>query len=177
MEPLTGVAIGVVGRARGLRGEVRVKLFDSASRTLFAKPEVYLVSRDGDRSGPWVVEHAVEAGSDAWVRLSAATRDAAMALRGMSVVVERHRLPELQPDEAYDVDLVGAAVVDVADRRVGTVRAVEHPPANDVLVVELDGTRRWLDVPMIGSVVLEIDPRAGRVRVDLPDGLPDRARR
>lgn len=75
----------------------------------------------------------------------------------------------LSEGEYLDDDLVGFTVDGVDGRAYGTVQRVEHYPASDMLIV--DGTM----VPMVRSIVREIDLAGRRIVVDPPRGLFDDA--
>jgi 16S rRNA processing protein RimM len=68
----------------------------------------------------------------------------------------------------YHYQLVGLSVVDQrSDRVLGTVVEVLSYDANDVLRVTA-GVKEVL-VPMVRSIVREIEPSQGRIVVDMPD--------
>lgn len=93
---------------------------------------------------------------------------AAEALVGATLSVARTDV-RLAAREYFDDDLVGCALVDAAGTTLGEVVAVEHYPAQDILVV---GARRAL-VPLVGAFVREVDVAARRIVVELPPGLLD----
>ena len=93
---------------------------------------------------------------------------AAQALVGAVLALERSDVV-LAAGEYLDADLVGCVLVDAAGAALGTVVAVEHYPAQDMLVI---GTARVL-VPMVGAFVKAIDVARKRIEVDLPRGLLD----
>jgi 16S rRNA processing protein RimM len=100
---------------------------------------------------------------------------AAEALRGLTVLVDRAALPAAEPDEYYDTDLIGLEARDAGGSVLGHVVGVEHPPSSDVLVVRLQSGDH-VDVPMIAAFVPAVEPPAGFVILDLPEGLPTRRR-
>lgn len=90
---------------------------------------------------------------------------AAQRLIGGTLYAETSAI-ELDEGEHLDRDLVGCTLVDPRGKALGTVSAVEHYPANDMLVV--GGAL----VPMVKAFVASIDTREKIVRVhDLPAGL------
>jgi 16S rRNA processing protein RimM len=95
---------------------------------------------------------------------------AAEALTGATLVLARADV-KLHAGEHLDVDLVGCMLVDGAGRDAGRVVAVEHYPAQDMLVV---GDQRAL-VPMVAAFVKRIDTAAKRIDVEIPPGLLDSA--
>jgi 16S rRNA processing protein RimM len=92
--------------------------------------------------------------------------NAAQALVGATLVVDRAAV-RLARGEYFDDDLVGCALVDADGAVLGTVRAVEHYPAQDVLLVG-----RAI-VPLVRAFVKRIDVAGKRIVVELPPGLLD----
>jgi len=97
------------------------------------------------------------------------SRTAAQPLKGALIQVPRGELPPLDDGTYYWYDLIGLEVIDVCRGYVGTVKAILPTGANDVYVVR-DGKRETL-IPVIKSVVKEVDLDKGCITVDLPDGL------
>jgi len=94
------------------------------------------------------------------VRLRAvATREAAAALRGEALLVDRADVP-LAEDEWWADDLVGLAVVD-GDEPVGVVARVRALPSCEALEVG------ELLIPLVSDAVRSVDVAGGRVDVDL----------
>ena len=88
------------------------------------------------------------------------TREAAEALRGEVLWVDRRHSPPLEEDEWWADDLVGLRVVDGA-RAVGVVDRVVSLPSCEVLEVG------DLLVPLVSDAVRTVDVEAGVVDVDL----------
>jgi len=107
--------------------------------------------------------------------------DAAAALRGCRVEAEIDDVPELPEGEYYAAALVGMDVRDVAGRKIGVAREILPTGGVDVLIV--DGAPSGPDgsgtettevmIPMAREILLEVDPVAGVITVDPPDGLID----
>ena len=92
------VALAEIARPHGIRGELRLKLYNPASDVLQSKPRVHLVPREGEAR--WVRLVSVrEVPGTLLVRLDGVRdREAADALRGAKLEVLRSILPE--PEEA-----------------------------------------------------------------------------
>lgn len=93
---------------------------------------------------------------------------AAEPLVGATLALDRADVA-LAADEFFDDDLIGCALVDARGAVLGEVRAVEHYPAQDVLLV---GAARAM-VPLVREFVRAVDVRAKRIAVELPPGLLD----
>ncbi len=72
-------------------------------------------------------------------------------------------------DEYLDSDLVGMTVVNTAGLVLGEVSEVIHRPAQDLLMVSLNGEQTL--VPFVKSIAIEVDVVAGRITLDPPGGL------
>jgi len=95
-------------------------------------------------------------------------RNAAEAIDGFTISVDRHDLPELGDDEVYLADLVGLAV-EHGGERLGVVERIEVYPSSSALVVST--ADRELEIPIHPPYVEEVDLRARTVRVARLDEL------
>ncbi|MDD3266396.1 MAG: ribosome maturation factor RimM [Burkholderiales bacterium] len=92
-------------------------------------------------------------------------RDAAFALRGATVCVDRNDFPEPLEDEFYWVDLIGLLVVNQQNEQLGVVKDLMATGANDVLVVlNEDKTERL--IPFVAAHVLNVDLPNKQITVD-----------
>ena len=91
-------------------------------------------------------------------------RDAAHALIGYEIAVQREQLPKAEAGEYYWNDLIGLQVINTQDEQLGTVDHFLETGANDVLVLKGDQERL---VPFVmEQVVLKVDLESGVIRVD-----------
>ena len=97
-----------------------------------------------------------------------ADRNAAEALKGVRLYVDRARLPEPEEGEFYREDLVGLAAVLADGTAVGTVQSVEDYGAGDVIEIARPGGKPLL-MPFTDATVPEVDIEGGRVVVAPPD--------
>lgn len=146
------ITLAAVAGAHGIGGEVRLKLFaeslDSLKRHASFEAGGRTLTLKSLRPGP----HGAVA------RFAEITdRNAAEALRGTVLSVDRAELPPLGPGEYYVADLIGAPCVDTAGVALGTVGAVENFGATDILeIVRPDG--RSFMVPIIPAAVPDLGP-------------------
>jgi 16S rRNA processing protein RimM len=155
----------VITGAHGVRGEVKVRPFTAEPDALDAYGEVENAA--GDRRFALTVERVGARG--VIVRIAGVDdRDAALALRGTELWLDRHRLPEPGDDEWYVDDLADLEVVDTAGARVGRVRAVADHGGGDVVEIVADDGRE-LVVPFTRAHVPEVDVAAGRLVVAAPE--------
>lgn len=163
------VCVGIIAGAHGVRGLCRVTSFtaDPASLATYGpltdatgrrEFRLRLLSSSG---GQWLAR--IEGVAD---------REAARALAGTELFVERSLLPPLDPEEFYHADLVGLAAVLPDGRPLGRVRAVHDFGAGDLIELALDGGGS-ATVPFTRAVVPVVDLAGGRVTIDPPEGLID----
>lgn len=166
------VVLGKVTEAYGIKGWVRLHAFGDDPLSWkkivrwWARPE--RAARAEWR--PLVLANARMHGDGVIVRFEGCDdRNAAEALRGCLVAVDRQDLPAPADDEFYWAELIGLAVVTTTGGSLGTVRELIETGANDVLVVEsADGQERLL--PFVGAVVKEVDRGARVIRVEWDAG-------
>lgn len=161
------VALGVVARPHGVRGELRVHPFNKDSDLILHQKHVVLC-KDGAESRREVLRSR-RANKVVLMLLSGCDGcDAANELRGYEVRVPRSAFPEPDPNEFYLVDLEGLRVVDADDQEVGVVSEVmEYPSIECVRVRCADGFR---EVPLLSPWLVEVDLDAGLIHVgDLSD--------
>jgi 16S rRNA processing protein RimM len=159
--------VGRIGRPHGLQGEVTVRV-----HTDFPEQRFMVGAQLGAGAGRVLTVEAVRPHSGALlVRFAGvADRDTAAQLCGLVLTIEATELPDLDdPDEFYDHQLEGLAAVGTDGVRLGTVRAVVHAPASDLLVLQTDHGEAL--VPFVRAIVPEVDLAAGRVVLNPPAGL------
>jgi 16S rRNA processing protein RimM len=151
-----------VRRPHGVRGELRAEpLGGDAAR--FAPGTVLY----GEDASVYTVAAARSTGEgDVLLALAeVTTRDAADALRGAYLYVDRSAARSLGDDEWFDWELVGLRVVSSADgAALGTVADVEEYPEQSVLVVR-DGGGGERRVPLVRAHVAGVDVRGGQITV------------
>ena len=98
--------------------------------------------------------------------------EAAEKLKGCVVTAEQSELAEIEDGEYYIADLIGLQVYEDTGEVLGIISDVFNTGANDIYEVKRDGKKPLL-LPVIDSVVKEIDVEKGRVTVHLLEGLLD----
>jgi len=100
-------------------------------------------------------------------------RDAAKALIGVKIVIEKDQLPSLSNHEYYWHQLVGLTVFtryQDLNQELGKVVELMETGANDVLMVQSE-TREHLVPWVFGEFVLDVDLEGGRIDVDWDPGF------
>jgi len=160
------IAVGRIGKPRGVRGEVFVEPWTDSPDERFGAGVV--LQTDPPEPGPLTVT-AISSGGNRLVMHFAGVddRSAAEALRGVRLVMRADERPDIEdPDEFYVTDLVGLAARTPAGDDLGPVRDVLHIGDADYLVLDVRGAER-----LVPAIVPEIDVAGGTVVVDPPEGL------
>ena len=160
------VIVGTVGRAHGLRGQVNVRpRTDSVEERFGAGAVVTAAGRQLTSTG-YNLQHGRLVVGFAGVT----DRSAAEALHGLDLWAEG-AAGVADSYEFHDTTLIGLAALDPAGTRLGEVVAVQHHPAQDLLVVRTPAGDRL--VPFVTELVPEVDPAAGHLVIDPIPGLLD----
>lgn len=164
------IAVGRIGRAHGVRGDVTLDVRTDDPDVRFAPGSQLFTGESG--TGSLVVARARWHSGRLLVGFEGvADRNAAEAIRG--TVLYRDDQDRVEEDDAwYDHDLIGCTVR-TAGGLVGEVVDVVHLPAQDLLSVRMsDGASRL--VPLVAELVPEVDLAARTVTVaDVPGLLDD----
>jgi len=159
------ICLGVIVAAHGVRGLVKIKSFTETPEDLTA----YGPLHDEGGRRRFGIALTGRAKDLLLARVAGVgDRDAAEALKGTRLYVERAALPEPEPETYYHADLVGLPVEDEAGEPLGRVAAVQNFGAGDLIEVEgPDGTTQAL--PFTRAAVPLVDIAGGRLVVRWPE--------
>jgi 16S rRNA processing protein RimM len=164
------ICIARIGAAHGVRGDVKLWSFTADPAAVAGYGPLQT------EDGRCLEIETLRPAKDFFVARfkGISDRNAAERLRHVELFVDRARLPATAaPDEFYQADLVGLALVDRAGGALGTVIAVHNFGAGDLIEVRLNARHNTVMLPFNETVVPEIDIAAGRLVVELPDGTFD----
>jgi 16S rRNA processing protein RimM len=158
------VAVALLGKARGNRGEVTALALSSKSERYQALKEVYLFGK-GERfevESTWFHD-----GTLIFKFRGVDTISDAEQLSGAEVRIPFSERVQLDADEYFESDLIGCELIDRrSGRSLGRVSHWEDGGGSGLLVMD-DG----LMVPFARAICVEIDVTAKRIVVELPEGL------
>lgn len=162
----------MVVRPHGLTGEVVVEVWSDAPErfraggSLRAHPE-------GGPARQVRIASSRPFGHRLLVRFDGvAAREDAERLRGAELSIQRREAAPLPPGRHYRFELLGLRVRTRSGEELGRVADVFATGSNDVIVVR--GPEGEILLPAIESVLLEVSPERGELRVEVPPGLLDR---
>ncbi len=164
------IVLGRITAPFGVRGWVKVDSFTDPPEALFER-ETWAIGRPDAASVPRNVR-PVEArpqGQRFCVRLEGIDdRDAAAAVAGTEISVERAELPPTAPAEYYQADLVGFTVKTVDGEELGKLSHFAEAPSGAMMVIK--GVRERL-LPAFPPFLRRVDLAAGELFVDWPADL------
>lgn len=165
--PNSRIQLGVIGRAHGVRGLVKITSHtaDPADLTAYgplsdAEGRFYALTWKAD--GVAEVARIVDG-----VPVRVTDRTHAEKLTNTRLFIDRSALPPPDDDEYYLADLIGLTAVDPAGKTLGTVSVVHDYGAGASF--EIVGEGAPLIIPFTAACVPTVDIAAGRLVVVLPD--------
>jgi 16S rRNA processing protein RimM len=168
--PTGFVVLATIVRPHGLKGEVKVSLSCSGLDRLVSCKSLRLMKDGKELKKVTVIRSFRHPDGDAVLRLKEVVGvEEAESLRGAYLAVLEGERPDLPPDTYYLDDLVGLAVVTAAGEDLGWIEEVMDGLANGVCVVRR-GEKETL-VPALKSVIKEVDLKARRITVELPEEI------
>jgi 16S rRNA processing protein RimM len=164
------LAVGQVVGVHGVRGELKVEILTDDPDRLGRLRRVY-VGRGDEEPQPVRLAGCRLHQGRALIKLAGCDdRDAAVALRGSFLQIPLAEANPLGEGEYYEHQILGLAVWTAAGEPLGEVVEILHTGANDVYVVRGPGHKEIL-IPAIANVVRQVDLEAGRLIVELLEGL------
>ena len=165
---LETLEVGRVSKAHGILGELRIVPHWDGSDALARAEQIWLTV--GGKRVAYEIERARAVPRAFLVKLRGVDdRNAAEALHGAPVAIDRGLLAPLEPGEYYLIDLVGAKVTG-PDGDVGEVTEVVSHPTVDVIVVRLpDGSTA--EQPLSAPWLDRVDVVERRIWLSSLDGL------
>ena len=161
--------MGMIVSPQGIRGHFKVKPFTATPKSLSAYGPV--TTDNGQRLTLQIL--SVNSKGLAIVRAKGMdTRDAAEALRGVTLYVARESLPKPNDGEFYHADLLGMVVKTQDGAPLGNLLAIHDFGAGEV--AELAPSKgSTIMVPFGGDRLIAVDMAAKELCLSVPEGLFD----
>lgn len=157
------IILGTIGKAQGLRGEVRVK--SHTDDPLSLGDYGVLFTKDGKR---FEVLDIRRHKTVVVVRfLGVNDRNAAEALNGTDLFVERANLSDadLDEDEYFYADLEGLEAFDEFGASWGFIKAIFDFGGGDLIELQAKGEKSVI-IPFTQAAVVDVDIKAGKIILD-----------
>lgn len=165
------VALATIARAQGIRGDVRLALYNPDSELWPTIERVVVRAKNGETKPAQILDRRPGPKSSLIVRLDLAPdRTAAEALAGAEICIPSSELAPLEEGEVYERDLAGLEVRDREGRRIGAVETVlSYPTVACIRVRGDDGVR---EIPLREPWVVLVDLEAGAITTGDLDDVP-----
>ena len=159
-------------RTRGLKGELLADVLTDFPERFDEVSQLTGVSTSGERKNFELENHWFQ--NDRMVLKFAGydSIESATSLVGYEFGLPLTERVELAKDEFYDWELEGCLVESALGLLIGKVREVMRTGGVELLVVENE-ERGEIFVPMVASIVTEIDISGKKILIDPPEGLLD----
>lgn len=164
------IALGVIRKAHGVRGEASVEAWTDSLDRFAGLTNVTLVSPDETATRPATVEAVRIHAGRVLVKFSGIeSPEELRALQNWTVEIPDEDARTLEEGEYFLHDLVGLTLVDAEGGERGKVVDVEETAGGLLLVVQ--GPERRFDVPFAAEICTNVDLGAKTMTVNLPEGL------
>ena len=165
-EPLY-LSVGFLRRPHGLQGEIIMDLHTDFPERMKKGRKVFI----GEGYKPMSLENVRPHANGLLVKLNGInTPEEAGLYRNQWVYIKKKDAQSLPEGQYYKHELYGLKVIDDHDNPLGELVEIIETGANDVYVVR-DAAGKEILLPAIPSVILDLEPGRGFIRVHLLDGL------
>ena len=167
------IAIGVIRKAHGVRGEASIEPWTDSAERFQELESVTLVSPDESSTREVRIESVRIHGERALLKFTGVeTPEEVQKLHNWTIEIPEEEARALEEDEYFLHDLVGLTLVDAQGRERGVVTDVYEGGGGMLLSVKrADG--REFELPFAAQLCTEIDLNRKRMVVELPEGLDD----
>ena len=165
--------VGKIVNTHGIKGEVRVQSVTDFPEVRYAKGSKLIIERHKNDYIPVVVaSHRVHKSFDLLTFEGYPTINDVEAFKQSRLLVDESLVPDLDENEYFVNQIIGAKVVDKNKNTIGTLKEVLFLPANDVWVVERQ-VKKDLLLPFIESVILDVNIEDQIIVAHVLEGLDD----
>ena len=162
------ILIGKITTAHGIRGMVKVQSYVEDETLL--ETDALFTSEEGAKTLSLKLKNPIK---DFWLAevKGVTDRNAAEALRGTELYIDRNALPEADEDEYYIEDMKGMKVVDGQGNDIGIILDIVNYGASDLIDIRPANGGQTFYLPFTDNIVLDVDFEAGIVKVEMPEGI------
>lgn len=162
--------VGRIVNTHGIRGEIMVVPTTDFIEERFKNGAKLVIERSGELI-PVTVEKARPHKGMQLVKLAEFDNiNDVQKFRDCYLSVSEDDQDDLDEGEYYYHQIIGLDVYDLDDNKLGKIKEIMSPGANDVWVVERQGGKDLL-LPVIKDVIKDVDLDKGQVHVELMEGL------
>ena len=161
--------MGRLLKPRGLKGELRLTIFNEVDSVLKIGMEIWVEIAEGVQYSH-IIESLNIAGVKPWIKLSGCNnREAADNLSSLVFSIPRSVFIPLRDKEIYLVDIIGCRVLDEKRNAIGSVVDTVSLPEQNLVVVEAIGNE--ILIPFVDAYILLFDVKENILIVKDVEGL------
>ena len=161
--------MGRLLKPRGLKGELRLTIFNEVDSVLKIGMEIWVETAEGVQYSH-IIESLNIAGVKSWIKLSGCNnREAADNLSSLVFSIPRSAFTPLRDKEIYLVDIIGCRVLDENRNHIGSVVDMVSFPEQNLVVVEAMGNE--ILIPFVDAYILLFDEKENILIVKDVEGL------
>ncbi|MCP3031171.1 ribosome maturation factor RimM [Halobacillus sp. A1] len=164
--------VGQIINTHGIKGEVKVRRITDFDERFRPGQQLYWVSEDKPLVELVVKSHRVHKGFDLVTFENHHSINDVEGYRNGYLKVSSSVHEELDEHEFYFHEIIGSTVYLTSGEKLGVVKEILTPGANDVWVVQREGAKDLL-IPYIEDVVKDIDTESKEITIDPIEGLLD----
>lgn len=159
--------LGQIVNAVGLKGESKVYPYTDYKERFEELDSLYI------ENTVYKIEKVRYMGEMAIIKFAGVSdRNAAEALKGKYLYIDRENARELGEDEYFVPDLIGLEVIDEEGQRIGELSDVIQNSAQDVYEVKMPEGKTFM-IPAVGEFILKVDMDKREMIVRLIEGMID----
>ncbi len=156
------IAVGMVAKSHGTKGEVRIQLTENVKLKQWAflefqgKPvPFYIEAISGSKDEPVVQLQGIN------------TPDKSQELAGKAVLMPKEQVKRSKAKQAASV--IGYILIDAQLGEIGALESVEELPQQTLLVTTYNG--KQVLIPAVEEFIADINDKKKRILLELPEGL------
>lgn len=159
--------LGQIVNAVGLKGESKVYPYTDYKERFEELDSLYI------ENTVYKIEKVRYMGEMAIIKFAGVSdRNAAEALKGKYLYIDRENARELGEDEYFVPDLIGLQVKDEAGENIGELCDVIQNSAQDVYEIKMPDGKTFM-IPAVGEFILKVDMDNREMVVRLIEGMID----
>lgn len=164
--------VGKVVNTHGIRGEVKVHRISDFDERFETGEILFLERENGNPLKLEISGHRIHKGFDLLTFKGLNNINDVEHFKGFYLKITEDQLTELEENEFYYHEIIGCEVFQANQDKIGVIKEILSPGANDVWVVKQEKGKDIL-IPYIDDVVKEIDTELKKVVIEPIEGLLD----
>lgn len=158
------IPLAKIGRPRGLKGDLRIDIYNPESDLFTPGKSFYLSPETG------IQKLTIATCDGQWCKFFEIQNvDDARNVVGKELCLPRDEMPKPKDGSYYHVDLIGCLIIDTnTNRTLGALNDILYTASNDVWVVVNEQDEETL-IPILKDVIVKVDLEQNKIYLDIPE--------